>query len=40
MGRLPPPTLTLVTGGRHVVSLDALSSGLDGDPCCAAPSAF
>jgi len=40
MGRLPTPTLTLVTGGRHMVSLDELSSGLDGDPCCAAPCAF
>jgi len=24
MGRLPTPTLTLVTGGRHMVTLDAL----------------
>ena len=40
MGRLPTPTLTLVTEGRHVVSLDALSSGLEGDLRCKAPCAF
>jgi len=40
MGRLPTPILTRETGGRHMVTLDALNSGLDGHPYCAAPCVF